>query len=219
MKKIVVVIFITMIAFLSAKASDLKFSGNWNYNIDKSLETVRITGDKLKNSSDWKSGSIKIMLYLTQTKYSDGSINGYVLAEYQFDQLEDEHYYYDIDKTLDFKDEPSSGSFFITLILAEYTDNGYVIRDFRNSDEIISFYESTTYVNPFITINPGYAVNPVYIVSPPPARKTCYECRGTCHCIVCKGTGTYSMFGQSSRCSGCSGTGTCTRCYGTGFEN
>lgn len=37
-------------------------------------------------------------------------------------------------------------------------------------------------------------------------------------CEVCHGSGIYSMYGQSSVCSGCDGNGKCWHCHGSGKQ-
>jgi hypothetical protein len=46
----------------------------------------------------------------------------------------------------------------------------------------------------------------------------CYTCHGLGRCEVCRGSGIYSMYGQSSVCSGCDGDGKCWHCHGSGKQ-
>ena len=118
----------------------IKLSGNWSYNIDYSQQTVSIKGDKIINkSTGGKSGTIKISLYLTSSQYTGGSITGYALTSYKFDQLSVGYQYNDINKLLNYDVNPPSDSYYVTLLLLEYTDNGFVIKDYLNFDGTIAF--------------------------------------------------------------------------------
>lgn len=140
MKNIIVGIFILLITFLHANATDIIFSGTWHYQIDYSQSTVHITGDKIENNAtDGNSGTIKIQLFLTSTIYTGGSITGYVLAESIFAPLSGGYYYHDIDKTVNFNATPPDGYYYLTLTLSEYTDEGYIIQSYINFSEQIAF--------------------------------------------------------------------------------
>lgn len=117
----------------------IKLSGNWSYSMDFSEQTTHITGAKIINNESSTSGTVKISLYLTDTKYAGGSINGYALANYKFDQLEGGYYYHDVDKQLNFDASPPSGNYYVTLLLLEYTNDGFIIRDYLSFDDLLAF--------------------------------------------------------------------------------
>ncbi|MBP1612692.1 MAG: hypothetical protein H6Q13_140 [Bacteroidetes bacterium] len=118
----------------------IKLSGNWSYQIDYSQQTVRITGAKIENNAtEGKCGTVKISLYLTDTKYTGGSITGYALIDYQLDQLSAGYYFQNIDKLLNFKVIPPSNNYYVTLLLMEYTTTGFVIKDYLCFDDLLAF--------------------------------------------------------------------------------
>jgi|ERR1035437_4120526 hypothetical protein len=219
MNKIFIILVIISASFVT-KATELELKGNWRYSIDYSKSTVHITGDKIINNSESKSGTIKIRLFLTRTKYTGVSITGYVLAEYQFDPLPGQNYYYDIDKNLNFSNTPPAGTYYVTLTLLEYTNDGYVIMNYLNYDNQITFENSSGNANNYyIPYNPYAIPNNSLGGYTNQKRTLCYECHGLGSCIVCHGTGTYSAYGYSHTCSACGGTGICSRCKGTKYEN
>lgn len=123
----------------------VELSGNWGYQIDYSQQNVRITGAKIENkATEGKSGTVKLSLYLTKTKYSGGSITGYALIDYQLDQLQGGYYYHDINRTINFNVNPPSGNYYVTLLLMEYTDNGFVIKDYLCFDDLLAFDDRRT---------------------------------------------------------------------------
>lgn len=123
----------------------VKLLGSWGYQIDYSQQNVRITGAKIENSAtEGKSGTVKLSLYLTTTKYTGGSITGYALIDYQLDQIEAGYYYHDINRVINFNVNPPSGNYYVTLLLMEYTDNGFVIKDYLCFDDLLAFDDRKT---------------------------------------------------------------------------
>lgn len=155
-KSILFLIVVVCISFLSQKVfaqsessivenQGIKLSGNWTYQIDYNTQTTHITGAKIdNNATEGKSGTIKISLYLTDTKYNGGSITGFAIANCSFEPLSAGYVYNDIDKTLNFDVYPPSKNYYITLLLLEYTDNGYVIKDYLNFDGTLAFNNRNT---------------------------------------------------------------------------
>lgn len=118
----------------------LKISGNWSYSIDYSQQTVYIKGDKIENLlTSEKSDMINISLCLTKSKYSGGTIDGYILASFNLDQLPGGYYYKDIEKLLNYNVTPPSKNYYVTLLLSEKSEDGFVIIDYLNFDELIAF--------------------------------------------------------------------------------
>jgi len=143
MKKTIITAVVAILMTISLNAQEtnlgIKLSGNWSYSMDFSAQTAHITGDKIVNNASSTSGTVKISLYLTDTKYAGGSINGYALANNKFDQLEGGYYYHDVDKQLNFDASPPSGNYYVTLLLLEYTNDGFVIRDYISFENLLAF--------------------------------------------------------------------------------
>lgn len=150
MKKTGLILITFLLVITEAFAQENKgviLSGDWSYNIDFAQKEVHITGAKIENNSaGGKSGTLKIILYLTATKYSGGSISGYPLAEYTFGQLEGGYYYHDIDKRLDFSSTPPVGNYYLTLCLCEYNES-YYIKDYLNFDNLLTIDNSVERLN------------------------------------------------------------------------
>lgn len=72
------------------------------------------------------------------------------------------------------------------------------------------------FMNNFLFNSGGGGFTPVT-----PQQKTyevCYTCNGGTRCVVCKGSGWYSLFGDGGPCSACNGTGKCWHCNGSGKQ-
>lgn len=120
-----------------AFASDLKLKDTWHYSIDYNNKTIKITGGKISNKSDYTSGTIKLAVFINRISSNDGK--GYYLAEYKLEPLEGGYYYYDTKRTLDFQVVPPNGEYFIKLYLLEYTEDGYVSRDYLKFSGYLTF--------------------------------------------------------------------------------
>lgn len=112
--------------------SDLGFDGQVSYFIEN--EKVIVEAEKILNSSNTGSGSIKLELYATSSKYTGGTLSGHLMGEFDFnDPLDANTHYYDIQKTDDYV-QPPDGSYYVTLLLLEYQDTDFYIVDYITFD-------------------------------------------------------------------------------------
>lgn len=144
-------------------AGELKLAGNWDYAIDYNQNTINIIGDAIEYAGpERESGVIKLEVYVTNTRYSGGSITGYVLSECEFNPLEAGYYYDNINKVLDLV-PPPTGIYYVALILSEYFYGRYYIVDYLSSDDIFTYLNnydnSFQYTTPYVTpqIAPDYS--------------------------------------------------------------
>ncbi len=100
------------------------------FNGDKS---VVLKGGEIRNSSrENATGSLKLQLWATDSRYSGGSIRGTLLASSgQLDGLGPGQYYEDVIRTEEVNRPGTRRSYYITLCLTEYRSGGYVIVDHR----------------------------------------------------------------------------------------
>ena len=134
MKVVIAAVCLLFIAETAA-AGNVSLEGTWSYNINQFVNTLQIAGDKIINAeAGGTSGTLKIIVYLTQFKYSgEPSITGYALGELMFNPLEGGFFYENINNVLIYQDPPP-GMYFVTLVLTEYEDNSYYMTDYVNFD-------------------------------------------------------------------------------------
>jgi hypothetical protein len=214
------------VAFYNSNATNVKLEGSWSYSIDYSEGSVHLTGYRVSNNeTSGISGTLKLRIRLTSTEYNGGTIGGTIMAEYTLGQLKGGYYYNNIDQNLKFN-APSTGNYYVTLTLLEYTDDGYIIMDYIKFDNKLA-YESSNIednlermneaIQNYNNILQNYNNNLNHNNSK--KQTLCYECHGTGRCIVCHGSGIYSIYGQTNECSACKyHKGYCSRCNGTGYE-
>ncbi len=107
------------------------------------------------------------------------------------------------------------------LVITFYHDNNNIY--LSDSNDFIMINSSNDFIIPFTFGGVAHTltrVSPSYS-SPAPSYShpiTCYTCHGTGRCVVCRGVGSNSMYGQTSDCSACSTTGKCWHCHGSGDQ-
>jgi hypothetical protein len=124
------------------------FAGTWRYNISwrDGIATTRVesTDDgRIVNNRSGSSGTIKLKLYFTSSRYEGGSINGYVMVDKSFDTLEAGYQLSNVNFA-DTAGVPPPGIYYATLVLLEY-DGEFYIQDYINFDDSIIIYNVTTY--------------------------------------------------------------------------
>lgn len=146
-RKIVLLFLLVFTLGLNMNAQDIKLSGNWGYTYSLPNNKVRIEGDKIENNSqNGTSGSLKLSLYLTETRYDGQGINGYVVSNKTMKPLKANYYLYDLDYTFASKKNTPTGYYYVTLVLLEYgSDNKFCIVDYLNFDKRIRIdYKNVT---------------------------------------------------------------------------
>jgi hypothetical protein len=114
-----------------AFAANLAIEGNVSYSSGNGQVTLR--ADRVKNNStSGQSGTIRLELWATSSRYSGGGISGYRTASYQFTStLAAGSFFSNVNRTVNFTDPPD-GTYFLTLLVTEWTGSQFVIRDYRN---------------------------------------------------------------------------------------
>ena len=129
-------LILSLIFFFSLALSAQNFSGSWGYKIDGNY--ITLYGDKIQNQNNGGStGTLKVAIWATNSRYYGGTINGYKLYEYKLEPLDAGLYYYDVSKT-GWCTRPPSGSYYLTILLLEYNYN-YEIVDYIPMDGYIRF--------------------------------------------------------------------------------
>ena len=112
----------------SATGIDLSGSVSWR----TSGTTINMTAGKVANlSSNSSTGSLRLRIWATRSFYSGGSISGYIMGTLNLNPLQAGYYYSNINNTVSYS-RPASGTYYTTMTVEEYTNSGWVIRDYIN---------------------------------------------------------------------------------------
>ena len=107
---------------------DLSGAASWA----SSGSTINIKVDKVKNlSTTAKTGSLRLRIWATRSKYTGGSINGYVMGTRKLDPLRPLKSHKDVNGQVNYS-RPPAGTYYTTLTVEEKTSSGWVVRDYIN---------------------------------------------------------------------------------------
>lgn len=116
----------------------LELTGTWYYQLYDGQ--IILEGEKIENNHrDWKSGTLRLEFHISNSPYSEGdNSHGYFLASSTLDGLPSGDYYYDVVEYMDvdmmYYQNIISGHYHAYMLLSEYDDGGYYIRDYINFD-------------------------------------------------------------------------------------
>lgn len=115
----------------STAAANPIIEGNCRFQIDD--KKITITVDKVLNTrpAGDVSGTLALELWALRQPYNGGDFNGVAVAGAQVGELFGQYFVANNQFTLDFA-EPPVGSWYLTLMLREWTKSGFVTRDFVN---------------------------------------------------------------------------------------
>lgn len=141
--KQILIIAAFLISFVPTSFSqEIQMSGNIGYSISLSDTTIELTVGKISNNRDeGTSGTLGLMLFFTENRYSEGEIYGYLVAEYEFDDILKAGYYlYDVKQTVTFK-YPPDDNYYVTFVLVEWSGSEYETLDYYTFNDLINFFE------------------------------------------------------------------------------
>ena len=113
--------------------------GSSYYTINQSANTISLAVSEIDNNSSEGTGTIRLELWLTTTPWDKtGSNTGYEIATDRLNgssngQLGPNQFFSNVSATVPYVNHPPTGTYFVTLAVAEYTgaspniDGGYVI--------------------------------------------------------------------------------------------
>lgn len=125
-------LFIALLMFICSPlfAVDLSLSNDWDYEIDYSSQSIRVFGSLISNeSTSATSGQIILCVYLTENINSEGSADGFLLAQLNLNPLAPGYSYESLDEQLNYNDTPPSGPRYLSFVLLEMTPEGAEIRN------------------------------------------------------------------------------------------
>jgi hypothetical protein len=93
---------------------------------------INLKADKIQNLSNLSTtGSLRLRVWATRFQYTGGTINGYILGSRSLSPLPPNNYYANISGNVPYT-RPPTGSYYTTMTIEEYTNSGWVIRDYIN---------------------------------------------------------------------------------------
>ena len=109
----------------------IAISGSCGYTVND--DRVAVTVNEIANRRNIGdiSGTLSVELWALKQPYAGGSFNGVALAGTSIGEVSGQHYLADCRYDLIFA-EPPTGTWFLSLMLREWTETGYVTRDYVN---------------------------------------------------------------------------------------
>lgn len=119
----------------------LEIVGSYGVNVDLTANTVNFLLDRIQNpATNHTTGTLRVELWATTSPYDGGDLNGYRVAAYQAagstnGTLAGGQYFSDINVTSPITNRPPAGSYYMTIVVAEYgtnctTDDHFCINTF-----------------------------------------------------------------------------------------
>ncbi len=93
---------------------------------------INIQASKVVNLGTNTTGSLRLQVWVTRSRYTGGSISGYVVGTKNLGTLRAGYAYTGISGYVSYT-RPPSGTYYDVITVEEYTSGGWVIRDFATS--------------------------------------------------------------------------------------
>lgn len=131
-KSIAAVAVLFAITLGCCRAQNVEIVGNYSYSVDFNADTATIKMDELDNPTAYMTASLRIELWLTTSPYNGGQIVGTRILNLPLSQFSGAPAYGQLDAytsataisaTEPMDGLPSAGTYFVTLIISEYTEN------------------------------------------------------------------------------------------------
>ena len=110
-----------------------RFNGSTGYEFVNNMASVAINVGMIDNTASKSgTGTLLVKLYATKTPYNGGSISGNIVGSFKLDQIKAGQFYRDLHQVVPYVPPTANGTYFMTITLLEYQQNGYVVVDHRN---------------------------------------------------------------------------------------
>jgi hypothetical protein len=109
----------------------IALSGSCGYTVNDDRVVVTVNEITNRRHVGDVSGTLSVELWALKQPYAGGSFNGVALAGTSIGEVSGQHYLADCRYDLIFA-EPPTGTWFLSLMLREWTEMGYVTRDYVN---------------------------------------------------------------------------------------
>jgi hypothetical protein len=126
-----------MAFLISAAASVLhaapKFNGAVSYEFVNQGASIAISTGLIENpGKENATGTMQVQLWATARPYKGGNISGKIIGSYRLEGIKAGQFYRDLRKVVEYTAPSARATYYLTLVLTEYRDGGYVIVDWRN---------------------------------------------------------------------------------------
>lgn len=98
----------------------------WSWQTNPEAGTVNMKVKKISHTRATNTGTLRLGIWATNKPYTGGSINGYQLGYVQKQPLKAGFVYTDVDNTAKLK-KPPAGTYYVTLVLMEFSKEDYSI--------------------------------------------------------------------------------------------
>jgi hypothetical protein len=116
----------------------VSIAGPWRWQSNYAARTLLIEAGKISHRRAGRTGSLKISVWATATPFRGGQVRGYELGQATKKGLEPGYSYTNFKATVPFT-APPNGTYFITLMVSEYLEDGYHMMDYLTSQEAATF--------------------------------------------------------------------------------
>lgn len=113
---------------------DLSGTSSWS----RVGTSIDIKVAKVANRASGTSGSLRLRIWATKSRYAGGSLSGYVLGTRSLSPLQAGNYYSNISGNVAYT-RPPVGTYYTLLAVEEYTSSGWRIRDYINFSGTTTF--------------------------------------------------------------------------------
>jgi hypothetical protein len=108
----------------------------WPININTATATLNVP--KVVYRRPGTSGTIKLTLWAGTHPYGTKGSRGWAIAESKLGQLKENQSYSNLSRNCKLT-RPPAGRYYITLLLAEYLENGYVVQHYATGNQTMRF--------------------------------------------------------------------------------
>ena len=123
--------YANQLQYNALQLSGLSLSRNCGYEIQNKRVILNISEIASHRKLENTSGTLSIELWALNRPYTGADFNGVALASTCIGELFGQHYISDCRYDLNFE-EPTAGTWFLTLMLREWNEAGYLTRDYVN---------------------------------------------------------------------------------------
>lgn len=115
-----------------------EMSGPWKWQSSYEGGTIDLSLGKISHHRNSKTGSLRLSVWAFPQPYGGSSQNGYELGRVEKAALEKGYNYPNLQHVVKFT-PPPDGSYWVSLILSEYQNNGYTVVAYLNSNSASTF--------------------------------------------------------------------------------
>ncbi len=119
------------ITSVNASATKLPVSGSTRHTLNGNEVTLYMQQITSNSPSNTHSGTVRVQLWATRSQHTGGTINGYKTAEIELGVFNGGQSFREINRTV-YGQYPSSGVYYMTIILAEYNNGKFFTKDWKN---------------------------------------------------------------------------------------